>query len=250
MRLVRWVKYGPGDGTLYDFDPVELGYVAADPAGIATLNPGSWPQGRLLVGYEHGMDAPPSEVKRQAALATRRQMNQHKSQVDARATTYQSVEGGTVGLATPGLGPWVTGVPSIDETVQVVPPAVPVAGCRLMAYTSRVFASFRWVLDELRAQTGRRTLHTTEKPTVDVGRRGFRAVRGGRRNASASSSGSTTTPRSSGSGIGGNQHRATRRSTVEVVVRSYVPGRTRGDVFDRLEELADVVQGCVLDHRD
>jgi hypothetical protein len=118
MRLVRWVKYGPGDGTLYDFDPVELGYVAADPAGIATLNPGSWPQGRLLVGYEHGMDAPPSEVKRQAALATRRQMNQHKSQVDARATTYQSVEGGTVGLATPGLGPWVTGVPSIDELLK------------------------------------------------------------------------------------------------------------------------------------
>jgi hypothetical protein len=35
---------------------------------------------------------------------------------------------------------------------------------------------------------------------------------------------------------------------VEVVVRSYVPGRSRGDVFDRLEELADVVQGCVLDH--
>jgi hypothetical protein len=116
LRLVRWVKY-VADGTLYDFDPLELGAVAADPSGMATLVNGAWPYGRLLVGYEHGMDAPPADVKRAAASAVRRQMNMAKAATDPRAISFTGPGGEVQRFPTPGLGPWVTGVPEIDEVL-------------------------------------------------------------------------------------------------------------------------------------
>jgi hypothetical protein len=116
LRLVRWVKY-VADGTLFEFDPLEVGAVAADESGMATLVSGVWPVGRLLVGYEHGMDAPPADVKRAAVAAIRRQMNLSRSAVDPRAMSITGPGGEVQRFPTPGLGPWITGVPEVDEVI-------------------------------------------------------------------------------------------------------------------------------------
>lgn len=117
VRRVRWLKYGSSDGTLLDFDPVALALVGADESGMVGINSGTWPTGRLLVGYEHGTDAPDAEMRRAAALAIRRQVNQSRSGVDPRAISH-SIPGGEIQrFPTPGLGPWTTGVPEIDEVL-------------------------------------------------------------------------------------------------------------------------------------
>jgi hypothetical protein len=115
-----------------------------------------------------------------------------------------------------------------------------------MAYTSRVFATFRWVLDELRDREWPANVHTNEKPTVDVGDHDFVPSEEGAETVGVVQrvDDNAMIERKR---IGGDQRRD-ETFDVEVVIRSYVPGRTRGDVFDRLEELADVAQGCVLDH--
>lgn len=83
------------------------------------LNTGWWPScERILVGYEHGMTAPPDDVKRAAIHAVRRQANMARSGVDSRAISYQGPTGEIQRFPTPGLGPWVTGVPEIDEVLE------------------------------------------------------------------------------------------------------------------------------------
>jgi hypothetical protein len=114
-----------------------------------------------------------------------------------------------------------------------------------MAYTSRVFAIFRWLMDELRGQDWPANVYTLEKPTVDVGDQDFLPSEEGAETVGivqrVDDNAMIEWKR-----IGGGQRRD-ESFDIEVVIRSYVPDRSRGDVFDRLEELADVVQNCVYD---
>lgn len=113
VRQVRWVQYVDGSGT----HDVSLDNGVHIDGRSIYLTSGWWPCGQLLVGYEHGMDAPPADLKRQAILQIRRQHNQSNNGIDPRATSFQPVDGGTILLATPGIGPWTTGVPAIDEVL-------------------------------------------------------------------------------------------------------------------------------------
>lgn len=113
LRAVRSVSYVNVDGGV---SPVDLTSGVDLSAGIR-LNGYRWPCGRLLVGYEHGMDAPPPDVKRAAIAAIRRQLNLSRSGVEARAMSYTSPLGEVQRFPTPGLGPWVTGVPDIDAVL-------------------------------------------------------------------------------------------------------------------------------------
>jgi hypothetical protein len=70
------------------------------------------------VGVEHGRDYPPDDLKRAAVTAIRHQASQGRSGLDARAMSFQPIDGGNVVLATPGLGPWVTGIPAVDEVLK------------------------------------------------------------------------------------------------------------------------------------
>lgn len=118
VRGVRWVKYGSANGTLIDFTDHDLATtVLPDSAGMPTITGGLWPYGRLLVGYEHGMDAPPPDVKRAAIAAIRRGLNRSRSAIDARAMSHTMPSGEIQRFPTPGLGPWVTGIPEIDEVL-------------------------------------------------------------------------------------------------------------------------------------
>lgn len=127
VRAVRWVKYGSADGTLVNFLDYNLAStVIPDDAGMPIITGGAWPLGRLLVGYEHGLDAPPPDVKRAAIAAIRRVLNRPRSGVDPRAMSYTAPTGETQRFPTPGLGPWVTGIPEIDEVLSWYRKAYPV----------------------------------------------------------------------------------------------------------------------------
>lgn len=120
LRRIRWARYWYDSATSTDVTPSLLTGIQPNDAGLALLYDAtySWPTGRLVVGYEHGMDAPPPDLKRQVIAAVRRATNQSRSAVDSRAMSFTSPTGETQRFPTPGLGPWVTGVPEIDEVLR------------------------------------------------------------------------------------------------------------------------------------
>lgn len=68
------------------------------------------------VGFEHGMDAPPSDLLEKFARAVRHSLT--SSAVDVRAMSYTTPTGEVQRFPTPGLGPWIYGVPDIDQIIQ------------------------------------------------------------------------------------------------------------------------------------
>lgn len=121
LREVRWCRVWTSDTTYTELTSGELAAIRADRAGIAVRSDNkTWPCGvrNIEIGYTHGYDTPPADLKKAAIRAIRHQANRLKSAVDERATTFTMLEGGTVSLATPGMGIWHTGIPEVDETLR------------------------------------------------------------------------------------------------------------------------------------
>lgn len=100
-------------------------FVPLNTAQLAALVPGeddvlrrvdylTWTEGRgnVILEYEYGLDAPPSELKRKALLRLRSQANVGKSGIPDRALSFSTVEGGTYRMAQPSR--YSTGIPDID----------------------------------------------------------------------------------------------------------------------------------------
>lgn len=120
LRRIRWAKYWYTTSTSTDVTAGLLTGIQPNEAGLAILYDASysWPTGRLVVGYEHGLDAPPPDLKRAAIIAVRRNSNQSRSAIDPRAMSYTMANGEVQRFATPALGPWVTGIPEVDEVLK------------------------------------------------------------------------------------------------------------------------------------
>jgi hypothetical protein len=120
VRAVRWVRqwtYTPDIFTSVgasDIARTNVDY-ASGVVDLATFyaHP-AW----LSIGYEHGYDAPPADLKRAALTWARMTALRGSSGVPDRATSMQMPDGGSVTLATPGVGTWRTGVPSVDEVLK------------------------------------------------------------------------------------------------------------------------------------
>lgn len=111
LRSVAWVTD--------DVGPLTLPTIPRDDSGIARrADETCWPCGTLTVGYVHGWDAPPADVQRAVIRAIRGAANTFRTEIPDRATNIISQDGTEIVLATPGLGPWVTGIPEVDETIQ------------------------------------------------------------------------------------------------------------------------------------
>ena len=113
LRVVRWANHVADDGTV---TAVTVGSIGPASAGIASL-PDGWPCGVIEIGYEHGMDRAPFDVVGAAARYTRYVIGGGTSSVPDRATSYADGSGGVTQLATPGLGPFTTGIPEVDEVL-------------------------------------------------------------------------------------------------------------------------------------
>jgi hypothetical protein len=120
LRRVHWVRVWGDDVSYVEFTPAELAAIKPNRSGIALRSDGGWFDigvQNVEIAYEHGYDAPPADMRKAAIRAIRHQVNRLKSALDERATSFTMLEGGTVTLATPGVGRWVTGIPEVDETL-------------------------------------------------------------------------------------------------------------------------------------
>lgn len=116
LRRVRWVRVWSGL-TYTSLTADEVAGIRDSEAGIAVRPDWSvWPWGRanIEIGYEHGWDAPPPDLQRALIQYVRRGARRHDNPILDQATSFTMVEGGTLSLATPGVGKWTTGIPDVD----------------------------------------------------------------------------------------------------------------------------------------
>jgi hypothetical protein len=118
LRAVRWANQIDSDGTVTALTSQQIASIAASGEGFATLRDGTcWDCGDVEIGYEHGYDRAPFDVVGAAARYTRYVVGAGTSSVPDRATSFADGAGGVTQLATPGLGPFITGIPEVDEVL-------------------------------------------------------------------------------------------------------------------------------------
>jgi hypothetical protein len=112
---VRWANHIDTSGVV---TAINVTGVGASSSGIVTLVADYWPtSGEVEVGYVHGMNRPPHDVLSATARYIRDILGAGNSSIPDRATTYSDGQGGTTQLATPGLGPFITGIPEVDKVL-------------------------------------------------------------------------------------------------------------------------------------
>lgn len=117
VRTIRRVSVAPQlDETFVDFSASELADVALEPDGT-TLRRSSgdiFTEGwqNVVVELEYGLDAPPPDLRRQSMKRLRAWLNQSKSGIPDRASSFTAADGGTYRIDLPGT--WKTGIPDVD----------------------------------------------------------------------------------------------------------------------------------------
>jgi hypothetical protein len=88
-------------------------YVTAD-GQLRRTDGNIWPEGvgNVIVEYEYGWDAPPSDLVRAALTRLRTRLNLNRSGVPDRASSFTATDGGTYRLDLPGA--FKTGIPEVD----------------------------------------------------------------------------------------------------------------------------------------
>lgn len=117
LREVVWAQQS-WDGTTWTDVTASVATVQPSDAGLATLGSGCWPAGLIRIGYRHGMDRCPPDLRKAAIEAISYRIHSDRSGLDPRATNFVSTETGTLQLATPGLGIWVTAIPTVDAVLK------------------------------------------------------------------------------------------------------------------------------------
>jgi hypothetical protein len=110
---VRWANHIDTSGTV---TAIDVSDVRPNSSGLAALDD-YWECGTIEIGYVHGMARAPFDVVDAAATYLRYTLGSGSTTIPQRATTYSDGQGGTTQLATPGLGPFETGIPDVDKTL-------------------------------------------------------------------------------------------------------------------------------------
>lgn len=119
LRAVRWIRFWTYTPDVYtDLTSTNISQINVGPEGLIDLS--TVPTGAtwLTIGYEHGYDSPPADLKRAALTWARNQLNFQRNALPDRATMMHLPDGGSVTLATPGVGRWHTGIPAVDEVLR------------------------------------------------------------------------------------------------------------------------------------
>lgn len=97
----------------------QLADLALSPGGEAWSSMVCWTWGRsnIQVGYEHGFQDPPAEIRRAALQLAKEWLVGRSSPVDERAVTFSAGDGGTYGLVVAGRGGSEFGMPDVDAAV-------------------------------------------------------------------------------------------------------------------------------------
>jgi hypothetical protein len=93
----------------------QLATVVADETGLVAYDGGFRLGNRnVVVGYEHGWDSPPFDLKRAALSRLLDRLTMATSGLSSRTTTFSAAEGGTYQLAVAGRAGFETGNPDVD----------------------------------------------------------------------------------------------------------------------------------------
>lgn len=116
IRTIRSVRMAPrADQTFTAFTTAQLAALhEGDDRVLRRLDGNVWTEGfgNVIVEYEHGLNAPPTDLVRVAKLRLRDRANTEKSRVPDRAVSFQSANGGDYKLAT--ATKYTTGLPDVD----------------------------------------------------------------------------------------------------------------------------------------
>ena len=130
--MLRWPDVRTVRSVTVDGTAVTLAEVSAHPTGRLDLEAGVWnmPTGdtrNVTVGYEHGLDAPPADLRREALRWCRSRLLERATGV-TRATIAETVDGITQRFSTPDPGKGrPSGHPDLDAALnrhRNRPPAV------------------------------------------------------------------------------------------------------------------------------
>jgi hypothetical protein len=118
LRDVRWVRLWSSNTIVSTLDSTEIAAMQPSTAGILHLDRVTAGL-RVEVGFEHGTDAPPADVAREAIRFAREQTHRGRTRALPEAATSMRMENGSfVTLATPGVGNWHTGITSVDDMIR------------------------------------------------------------------------------------------------------------------------------------
>lgn len=132
-RVVMRDYVSDGTGEFVALIPDAQAVEAAWVNGVAVADVSTWrvntlgkitttddvPEGDAVrARIRYGFATPPKEVARVGMVYLRSLMASESSGIPDRATTWQPEEGGTFRLATPGVGPWETGIPEVDAVLK------------------------------------------------------------------------------------------------------------------------------------
>jgi hypothetical protein len=116
VRTIRAARIATTTGASF------VALTAAEVAALAVLadntlrrtDAGVWPEGTdtVIVEYEHGLDAPPADLKRAALRRARAWLTGLKSGVPDRAISYTTADGANYRLDLPGA--YKVGIPEVD----------------------------------------------------------------------------------------------------------------------------------------
>jgi hypothetical protein len=98
----------------------QLADLTMTPSGAvySTLTYFTWGQNNIVVGYEHGYQDAPMEIRRAAVLLAKMWLVGRRNPIDDRAITFNAgADGGTYSLAVPGRNGSSFGHPDIDVAV-------------------------------------------------------------------------------------------------------------------------------------
>lgn len=116
IRAIRSVMVADdADGAFVALTAGQLAAVAATGDGMLRRVDGdTWPLGtaNIIVEYEYGLSAPPSDLRRAAMLRLRSRLNLSRGGIPDRATSFTAADGGTYRISQPGA--WATGIPEVD----------------------------------------------------------------------------------------------------------------------------------------
>lgn len=112
---VRSIRSVTVDGSAVDASSAVL----PSATGVIRLGlTGVWPSGEVVIGYEHGMDRPPTPLVRAFYTRVRNAITNLSTGVPDRASTYSAADGGTYALLTAGRGGSITALPEVDVALR------------------------------------------------------------------------------------------------------------------------------------
>lgn len=116
IRTIRTAAIAPTTGGVFtSLTVAELAAVATTGDSVLRRTDYKvWTEGNsnVLVEYEHGLDAPPADLKRAALTRLRSRLNLARTAIPDRAISFSVADGGTYRIAVPDA--FKTGIPDVD----------------------------------------------------------------------------------------------------------------------------------------